>query len=154
MKKNGLFCKNCNLDERQLLQRGNVFKHTTIMLFALILINAMLKDYNITWAEGRCENMLIFWAGATLALCEYNLRDIAPAGQQQGILCIFLGVCGAALLVLGLIHAFGGTALLKNGMLTVVGAGMMQGLAMLVIFFTFLGRYFHERRQAKLGDED
>ena len=44
-------CRN-NLDERQLLQRGNVFQHTLILLVVLLIANAFLKEEGIVWAEG------------------------------------------------------------------------------------------------------
>ena len=54
-------CRN-NLDERQLLQRGNVFQHTLILLVVLLIANAFLKEEGIVWAEGMWENILIVWA--------------------------------------------------------------------------------------------
>ena len=61
----GCIFKSCSeLDERQLLLRGNVFQHVVVLLFGLIFLNAMLKDCGVTWAEGKGENWIIFWAGA------------------------------------------------------------------------------------------
>ena len=64
--KNKLFrCRN-DLDERQLLQRGDVLQHGIILFIVLLLANAFLKEGGIVLAEGRWENLLIIWSVITL----------------------------------------------------------------------------------------
>ena len=69
---------NSQLDERQLLQRGNVFQHGLILFFALLLTNAFLKEEEIVWAAGMWENILIVWAVIALCLGEFAVREIYP----------------------------------------------------------------------------
>lgn len=151
----GCIFKSCSeLDERQLLLRGNVFQHVVVLLFGLIFLNAMLKDCGVTWAEGKGENLIIFWAGATLGLCEFVLRGLNPAGRRQGVLFGFFGLSGAVLAGLSLSHVLAeGQPLLSGQMLTGTAVALIQGAAMLAIFFTYLGKTLYDRRAAA-GDED
>lgn len=153
MKKGCFFTDTCELDERQLLLRGNVFKHTTVLLFALILINAMLKEYGITWAEGRNENLMIFWAGATLGLCEFSLRGVNPASRRNNILYGFFGICGGGLLILGLLDLADGHPLVANGMLTTLACSLLLGACYLLIWLTSFCKWLSERRRTGT-DED
>lgn len=151
----GCIFKSCSeLDERQLLLRGNVFQHVVVLLFGLIFLNAMLKDCGVTWAEGKGENLIIFWAGAALGLCEFVLRGLNPAGRRQGVLFGFFGLSGAVLAGLSLSHVLAeGQPLLSGQMLTGTAVALIQGAAMLAIFFTYLGKTLYDRRAAA-GDED
>ena len=151
----GCIFKSCSeLDERQLLLRGNVFQHVVVLLFGLIFLNAMLKDCGVTWAEGKGENLIIFWAGATLGLCEFILRGLNPAGRRQGVLFGFFGLSGAVLAGLSLSDVLAeGQPLLSGQMLTGTAVALIQGAAMLAIFFTYLGKTLYDRRTAA-GDED
>ncbi len=142
------------LDERQLLLRGDVYKHMLILVLALLLCNGFLKEEGIVWAQGMWENILIFWAGATLGIGEMILRDITPRGSRQNILYIFFGICGGVLLILGSIHIFAeGQALLENGALTSLGAGLISGLCMAAVFLLFLGKRLAARANPA-KDED
>lgn len=153
MKKRCLF-GNCELDERQLLLRGNIYQHMLVVVLALLLVNGFLKDEGIVWAQGMWENLLIFWAGATLGLGEMILRDITPAGSRQNIVYILLGLCGGMLLILGSIHVFlEGQALAENGALTTLGAGLIQALCMAAVFLLFLGKWLVSRTRG-VKDED
>lgn len=151
----GCIFKSCSeLDERQLLLRGNVFQHVVVLLFGLIFLNAMLKDCGVTWAEGKGENLIIFWAGAALGLCEFILRGLNPAGRRQGVLFGFFGLGGAVLAGLSLSHMLASRhPFFANHMLTGTAVALIQGAAMLAIFFTYLGKTLYDRRTAA-GDED
>lgn len=139
---------NCELDERQLMMRGNVFQHMAVLLMMLLLLNGFMKDYGVSWAPGMWENMLILWAGIFLGLTEYILRDITPAGSRQGLLYIGHGLCGAVLLVLDLGHILGeGSPLAANGALTEDGAHLIFALEMLGIFLVYLGKRLFDRFQ-------
>ena len=152
MKRNYLW-GNCDLDERQLLIRGNVFQHMTVLLLSLLLLNGFLKDEGITWAPGMWENILILWAGLGLGLTEYILRDIAPAGCRQNILYTFEGICGGILLVLSLGHVLGeGRPLAANGALTLEGAHLISALVMVGIFLVFAAKRLYDWRTA--GSEE
>ena len=67
---------NDGLDERQLLLRGNVYKHSLIVLMALLLTDGFLKGEGIVWAEGMWGNILILWAGMGVELAVHHAWDM------------------------------------------------------------------------------
>ena len=77
-----------------------------------------------------------------------------PAGRRQGVLFGFFGLGGAVLAGLSLSHMLAeGQPLLSGHMLTGTAVALIQGAAMLAIFFTYLGKTLYDRRTAA-GDED
>lgn len=143
---------NDGLDERQLLLRGNVYKHSVIVFMALLLIDGFLKDEGIVWAQGMWGNILIFWAGIGVAMVEFILRDILPRSPQQNMLYILMGVCGLMLTVMGSIRIFvEHESLTEGGALNTLGAGLIQAAVMLAVCLLFIGRQIYEGRRK---DED
>ncbi|MEY8311054.1 hypothetical protein AALA61_03500 [Oscillospiraceae bacterium 42-9] len=134
------FCWNHNwgMDERQLKMRGNVFQHTMILYMAALLADGFLTDCGIIWAPGFQKNLIILWLGLDLALCEYVLRDIAPAGGRNDILYILEGVFGLLLLCLSLSALFKGRPLTNGSALSREGAHLAVSLLMCLSFFVFL----------------
>lgn len=150
------FCflkKNCDMDERQLFMRGNVFQHMCILYMALLFVNGCLKDCGVAWAPGMQENLIIFWLGAALGLCEYILRDITPRGGRNDILYILDGVFGGVLSAGVLLDVVArGRPIASGGMLTSGGGRLACGAMMLVVFFTYLGKRLYDRLHA--GEEE
>lgn len=139
---------NDGLDERQLLLRGNVYKHSLIVFMALLLIDGFLKEEGIVWAQGMWGNLLIFWAGAGLAMAEFILRGILPRSPRQNSLYIALGLCGLVLAVLGSIHVFvEHEPLTEGGALNSLGAGLIQAAVMLAVCLLFIGKLVYDRRR-------
>lgn len=139
---------NDGLDERQLLLRGNVYKHSLIVFMALLLIDGFLKEEGVVWAQGMWGNILIFWAGTGLAMFEFILRDILPRSPRQNSLYIGLGLCGLVLAVLGSIHVFvEHEPLTEGGALNSLGAGLIQAAVMLAVCLLFVGKQICERRR-------
>ncbi len=136
------FCinRNCGLDERQLLMRGNVFQHTMILYMALILVNGFLKDCGIVWAQGFGEGMILFWAGAVLAMSEYILLDILPKDGRNAAVYILEGVCGVVLLLLSLTDLAAGKPFAEDGALTHDGCHLVIGGLMTFILLVFLAK--------------
>ncbi len=130
------------LDERQLLLRGNVYKHSLILMMALLLIDGFLRDEGMVWAQGMWGNILIFWAGMGLALVEFILRDILPRSRRQNSLYIFLGLCGLVLAVL-----IGTSIFIENGALNTRGAGLIQAAVMLGVCLLFIGKRVYDGRR-------
>ena len=149
------FCrrKNCELDERQLMMRGNVFQHPMILYMVLILLNGWLHEEGVHWAGGLHEGMIIFWLGACLALCEYILRGITPAGSSNDIIYIMDGICGGALLILNMFHLADGSPLVSGASLTSEGGHLVVALLMLSVFCTYLVKRLAGRKETA-EDED
>lgn len=140
------FKRNCDtLDERQLLIRGNVFQHTMIFYMTAILVNGWLTECGIVWAPGMMEELIIFWLGMDLALCEYILRDVTPRGGRNDLLYIFQGICGGMLAILNCFHIADGRPLVNGSGLTEEGGHMTIAALMLVIFLTYLGKRIYDR---------
>lgn len=148
--------RNCkNLDERQLLERGNVFQHVCVLLFVLLMANGFLKSEGITWAEGMYENLLILWAGMALAFSEFIIREITPMGSGMKVFYVLLGICGAFLAGMSLVHHFAqGDAWVEHAVLTDVGSCLIEGCFMLLILLVFLCKSIYNCRRAKQGDEE
>ncbi len=147
-------CKN-DLDERQLLQRGNVFQHGLVLFFVLVAVNAVLKDDGIVWAEGMWENMLIIWAVVMLCLGEFAVKEIYPMGGGMSVIYILEGVCGAFIMVFGIIETATGAEnfLVGPHTLSRTGAQIIEGASMVLLLLVFLGKKVYNRRREALEDE-
>lgn len=145
-------CKN-DLDERQLLQRGDVFQHGLVLFFILLLVNAFLKEEGITWAEGMWENLLIIWAVIALCLGEYAVKEIYPMGGGMSVIYIMEGLAGAFLLIAGSVElAIGSEALLiAPHTLSRTGCQMIEGALMVLLLLVFCGKKLYNRKRR---DED
>lgn len=145
-------CKN-DLDERQLLQRGNVFQHGILLFFALVLANGFLKEEGIIWAEGMWENLLIVWAVITLCLGEFAVKEIFSIGGGMGVIYIMEGICGAFLLAMGIAEGVMGDAVVIGHTLTRTGAQIIQGALMVLLLLVFCGKKVYNHRKGELDDE-
>ena len=144
-------CKK-ELDERQLLQRGNVFQHGILLFFVLVLANAFLKEEGVVWAEGMHENLLIAWAVIALCLGEFAIRDIYPMGGGMSVLYIVEGAAGLLLCGLCTFHGVTGREpLLAGHTLTRNGAQLIQGAIMVALLLVFVGKKLYNYKR---GDED
>ncbi len=148
--------RNCkNLDERQLWLRGNVFQHTLILLFALLMINGFLKEEGIVLAEGLGENILLLWLSFSLCFCEFILREITPMGKAMPVFYTFLGIAGAFMAGRSLFCVLTGDELFAVGItLTHCGVYILEGGMMLLIFLVFLGKKCYNHVKEKKGCED
>lgn len=147
-----LRCRN-ELDERQLLQRGNVFQHGILLFFALVMANAFLKEEGITWAVGMWENLLIIWAVIALCLGEYAVKEIYPIGGGMTTIYVVEGLCGAFLLAMGIAEGVMGDALIAEHALTRTGAQIIQGALMMLLLLVFLGKKVYNHRKGDLDEE-
>ena len=94
--------KRTELDERQLWQRGNVFKHAFVFLLGALAAEGACKAFGITWAEGPWEAVLLIWASVALCWWEFILRDISPMGRSQKTFFFAMGLCGLCIVVMEL----------------------------------------------------
>ncbi len=153
--KNKLFrCRN-DLDERQLLQRGDVFQHGIILFFVLLLANAFLKEGGIVWAEGMWENLLIIWSVITLCMCEYAVKEIYPMGGGMTVIYVLEGACGAFLFIMGVVEVSMGwePLALEGGALSRTGAQIVQGFLMVLPLLVFCGKKVYNHRKETQDNE-
>lgn len=144
-----------NLDERQLLQRGNVFQHTMVLLFVLLLADGFLREEGVILAEGMWQNILILWVSFTLCFCEFIIREINPMGKTMSAFYTFLGIAGAFLAGFSLFCVLTSREpFAVDATLTHCGAAIFEGGMMLLIFLVFLGKkcYNHWRDAHNVED--
>lgn len=146
--------KRTELDERQLWQRGNVFKHAFVFLIAALALEALCKAFGVAWAQGPWEAILIIWTSVALCWWEFILRDINPMGRSQKTFFFAMGLCGLSMVVMELASlAAGRGPLLEEGMLTSAGAITLTGCLMASILAVYLAKSFREKHRPA-GDED
>ena len=146
--------KRTELDERQLWQRGNVFKHAFVFLIAALALEALCKALGVTWAQGPWEAILLIWGSVALCWWEFILRDINPMGRSQKTFFFAMGLCGLCMVVMELASlAAGRGPLLEEGMLTSAGAITLTGCLMASILAVYLAKSFREKHRPA-GDED
>ncbi len=146
--------KRTELDERQLWQRGNVFKHAFVFLIAALALEALCKAFGVAWAQGPWEAILLIWGSVAVCWWEFILRDINPMGRSQKTFFFAMGLCGLCMVVMELASlAAGRGPLLEEGMLTSAGAITLTGCLMASILAVYLAKSFREKRRPA-GDED
>lgn len=146
--------KRTELDERQLWQRGNVFKHAFVFLIAALALEALCKAFGVAWAQGPWEAILLIWGSVALCWWEFILRDINPMGRSQKTFFFAMGLCGLSMVVMELASlAAGRGPLLEEGMLTSAGAITLTGCLMASILAVYLAKSFREKRRPA-GDQD
>lgn len=146
--------KRTELDERQLWQRGNVFKHAFVFLIAALALEALCKALGVTWAQGPWEAILLIWGSVALCWWEFILRDINPMGRSQKTFFFAMGLCGLCMVVMELASlAAGRGPLLEEGMLTSAGAITLTGCLMASILAVYLAKSFREKHRPA-EDED
>lgn len=146
--------KRTELDERQLWQRGNVFKHAFVFLIAALALEALCKAFGVAWAQGPWEAILLIWGSVALCWWEFILRDINPMGRSQKTFFFAMGLCGLCIVVMELASlAAGRGPLLKEAMLTSAGATTLIGCLMASILAVYLAKSFREKHRPA-GDED
>lgn len=146
--------KRTELDERQLWQRGNVFKRAFVFLIAALALEALCKALGVTWAQGPWEAILLIWGSVALCWWEFILRDINPMGRSQKTFFFAMGLCGLCMVVMELASlAAGRGPLLEEGMLTSAGAITLTGCLMASILAVYLAKSFREKHRPA-EDED
>jgi len=109
-------------DERQLQIRGEVFFHGLITAFALLLINAFLQGFDIVWASGFHQNIIIILIILMVVIIEAIIRDaFFGMGQMRWPIIGTFGVV-SIVLIAGVVRSFiQGNVLVEGRMLTSQG---------------------------------
>ncbi len=124
-----------NLDERQLIIRGNIFKHGLFMLVGLLLLNSFLYNMGVDWATGKWAELTIILFTIICCSIEFIYYDIYPLTKSThkfGIL--LLGLFG--LISIGLCiyeMQVEKIAFIVNGKVTDDGLGIIFGFMFLSI---------------------
>ena len=130
-----------SLDERQLWQRGNVFKHAFVFLIVALALEALCKSFGITWAQGPWEAILLIWGSVALCWWEFILRGIDPMGRSQKTFFFARGLCGVFIVLMELASlAAGRGALVEEGRLTMTATLGLSGCLMASVLGVFLAK--------------
>lgn len=133
MKKRG------NLDELQLLRRGDVFKHGFLSLTGLLLVNALLYSYGIEWTSGKWAELTIILFVIVLCSVEFIYYDIYPLTEKRqkgGI--YFLGLFGLiSIAACGYDLAVEKVGIIADGKITASALGILYGIMFLSVFFAY-----------------
>ena len=129
-----------NLDELQLLKRGNVFKHGLFCLIGLLLLNALLYSQGIEWASGKWAELTIVLFTVVLCSIEFIFYDIYPLTEgKQKHLIYFCGLFGLVALVACVYDlASANTGIVDNGKISASALGAVYGLMFLFVFIVYM----------------
>lgn len=138
---------NFDLDERQLLQRGNTLKHGLITMSFLVLLDAFLKDNGIFIVEGVWSSILIVVLVSVLCIHENILRDVLNIEEKFSNLWVLLfGIGGVILLIWSIIDiASGFVSVMIDGQLTREGVSLVMAICWSSLLFT----YFYKKTELK-----
>lgn len=132
--------KTKNLDELQIIKRGNVFKHGLFIALGLLLINSALYAYGVEWApDGFAELTIVI---VTIVFCsiEFIYHDIYPLKIERQKYVIYLtgiyGIVSIAISVYDLIRSKNGIIL--NGRITESALSIIYGCLMIAILLAYL----------------
>ena len=137
MKKRG------NLDELQLLRRGDVFKHGFLSLTGLLLVNALLYSYGIEWTSGKWAELTIILFVIVLCSVEFIYYDIYPLTEKRqkgGI--YFLGLFGLiSIAACGYDLAVEKVGIIADGKITASALGILYGILYGIMFLSVFFAY-------------
>ncbi|HEY9058906.1 MAG TPA: hypothetical protein VIO64_00150 [Pseudobacteroides sp.] len=132
--------KKCNFDERQLFIRGNIFKHVTIIMAALLILNAFLMDNGIIWADAIHSNFIILLISVAFGSIEMIFKEAyIQKNSAQKISVILIGILSGALIILSLIDFFVvGDKFIARNQLTHEGGTFIVSVLLFSIFVGFI----------------
>ena len=140
--------KTKQFDERQMQIRGKIFFRGFITAVALLLINAFLQSYDVVWASGFHQNILILMVAVTVVSVESILRGAYfDSEQRHRIVIVIFGILSLVLLFFSMRHMINGDAFIDNNILT--DNGFSLAFAIMTVTITIVGiiKGFIERQQ-------
>ncbi len=134
------------LDELELLKRGNVFKHGLFALGGLLLANTLLYSLGIEWASGKWAELTILLFVVALCSIELICYGIYPLTEkrQKGLI-YFSGLLGTMAIIAGIYDLVsekaGGVV---NGKITDSALSIVYGILFTAIFIAYKLKSKHE----------
>lgn len=144
-----LLFKKKQLDERQLLIRGNIFKHGLFIMSILIFCNSMLNMFlGFEWASDRWSELTIILFTVTVCCVEFICYDIYPfTEKRQKHLIYFMGFFGVVSICLCLYEMITlKIAAIVDGKLSSDVLGVLYGCMFLSIFLTYICKAVHNKK--------
>lgn len=137
------------LDERQLLIRGNIFKHGLFIVSILIFLNSMINIFlGFEWASGRWSELTILLLAVTICCIEFICYDIYPfIEKRQKYLIYFLGAYGVVSICLCLYEMITlNITPIADGNLSSHILGVLHGSMFLSIYITYTCKKIYDRK--------
>ncbi len=137
-----------DLDELQLLKRGNIFKHGLFSLGGLLLINVLLYSFGIEWAQGKWAELTIILFTVALCSIEFICCDIYPLGEKrQKILICLLGLLGLTEIVICVYELINEHLdIITDGKITDSALAVAHGLMFFSIYIAYNLRSNYNKR--------
>lgn len=144
-----MFHKKNNLDERQLLLRGNIYGHTFFLLMLLTVGNSALMQQGILWAEGQWSYLLIVFLSIIVCHTEMIYHNIYPMGEKfHKFLYSGAGLFSLIMIVLPLWEMrVKRIPFTNNGAVTENGCAILVGAGFLFMSFFYLYRKISDKRR-------
>lgn len=138
-----------NLDELQLLKRGNVFQHGLFAMGGLLLLNAFLTDFNILFFSPRSTMLFIVLFTVTLISIEMICYDIYPLSEmRQKFLIYSLGILGVAEIIICIFDMVTEQAdFIINGQISDTGFGIINGCMFISILIAYIIKSLYNKSQ-------
>lgn len=132
--------KTKNLDELQLLKRGNIFKHGLFSLSGLLFVNTLLYSWGIEWTSGKWAELTIILFVVMLCSIEFIYYDIYPLTERkQKKLIYFSGLFGLLAIIACMYDfIFENVGIIVNGKITESALGMIYGVLFISIFLAYI----------------
>lgn len=129
-----------NLDELQLIKRGNIFKHGLYTLAGLLLANALLYSIGVQWAPGKWAELTFLLITVVLCSIEFIYYEIFPMTEKRQKYAIyFLGLFGLGAIVACTLELVQGkTGIIAEGKIVSSALGILYGLLFFSVFVTFI----------------
>lgn len=148
-------CK--NFDERQLLLRGNAFKHGFIILIVCIFFDALFQFSSITeegysLVEGKWGHILLIVFAIVVCQIELLLSDAIDLDDKSSTLLFLpLGFIGFLLFISNIYHfLFDDCQLIYMNSLTREGAQFIMS----ILWLSLGSVYLYKKKHPKYSDED
>ena len=137
------------LDERQLLIRGDIFKHGFFLMGGLLLLYAYLSELGLIKIQGIWSNFLIMMISFAAVIIEKIIRDADDrTDKRMAVLVSLMGILGAAGLIMSIMDiTSGGKSFLENRELTQSGTFMLLSIIEIIVFCTFVVKGIINSRQ-------
>jgi hypothetical protein len=142
-----------NLDELQLIKRGNVFKHCLFTVIGLLLFYVLTLELDIVFMSQRNALILIILSVVALFCIEMICYDIYPLSEKrQKFLYFFEGIFGAVVVTVSIYEMVSGEAgFIENEMLTDEGAGVIMGGLFILILLAYIGKSVYNKKIGELS---
>jgi NAD/NADP transhydrogenase beta subunit len=133
-------------DERQLKIRGDVFQRGFIIAFLLLMANALLHTFEITWATPVQESLITAMVLMTIVIAELIIRGVYfGKSDSRTMITVLAFLSGAAafaqLAAAGLGIILNNRTLLEEGVLSDTGFSLVFGLIWLSFAISSAIRY-------------